>query len=105
MRQSLKALFACAALACLPARAATPFSVDASDLWFNPAEQGWGVNIAQQWDTVFLTLYVYGSDNKPVWYVASSMVGARTGGVGDVRFVGDLFSTTGPAFPARCRMG
>jgi len=100
MRQSLKALFACAALACLPARAATPFSVDASDLWFNPAEQGWGMNIAQQGDTVFLTLYVYGSDNKPVWYVASSMVGARTGGVGDVRFVGDLFSTTGPAFNA-----
>ena len=100
MRLCLSALLACAALAVLPARAATPFSVDASDLWFNPAESGWGVNVAQQGDTAFLTLYVYGADNKPTWYVASSMTGTRTGGVGDVRFTGDLFATTGPAFNA-----
>ena len=100
MRLALFALAASAVLALAPARAATPFSVDASDLWFNPAESGWGVNIAQQGDTAFLTLYVYGTDNKPAWYVASSMTGTKTGGAGDVRFVGDLFSTTGPAFNA-----
>jgi hypothetical protein len=58
------------------------------------------VNIAQQGDTAFLTLYVYGADNKPAWYVASSMAGTKTGAVGDVRFTGDLYSTTGPAFNA-----
>ncbi|HZZ94101.1 MAG TPA: hypothetical protein VFE23_16190 [Usitatibacter sp.] len=81
------------------AHAATPFSVDASDLWYNPAESGWGVNLAQQGDTVFLTLYVYGSDNKPTWYVASGMQGQKTGaGPGEVSFSGDLYATTGPAF-------
>lgn len=84
----------------LCARAATPFSVDASDLWYNPAESGWGVNIAQQGDTAFLTLYVYGADNKPTWYVASGLTGVKTGGPGDVRFTGDLFASTGPAFNA-----
>lgn len=99
MRRCLTAFLACAALAVLPAHAATPFSVDASDLWYNPSESGWGVNIAQQADTAFLTLYVYGTDNKPTWYV-STMTGTRTGGVGDLRFSGDLLSTTGPAFNA-----
>ena len=62
MRYTILALVAACALGL--AHAATPFSVDASDLWYNPAESGWGVNLAQQGDTAFLTLYVYGSDGK-----------------------------------------
>jgi len=80
------------------ARAATTFSVDASDLWYNAAESGWGVNIAQQEDIAFLTLFVYGDDNKPTWYVASAMQGVKDGTT--VTYTGDLYSTTGPAFSA-----
>ena len=100
MRLKIAALAATLAAAFTCAQAATPFSVDASDLWWNPAENGWGVNIAQQGDTAFLTLYVYGPDNKPTWYVASQMAGVKTGTVGDLHFTGDLYSTTGPAFNA-----
>jgi hypothetical protein len=78
------------------ARAATPFSVDASDLWYNGSESGWGVNIVQQGDIAFLTLYVYGDDNKPTWFVASSMQGVKDATT--VTYTGDLFATTGPAY-------
>jgi hypothetical protein len=42
-----------------------------SDLWWNPAEAGWGVNVIQQQDVLFLTFFVYGSDGKPAWYAGS----------------------------------
>jgi hypothetical protein len=80
------------------APAATPFSNDASDLWFNPAESGWGVNIAQQGDVAFLTLYTYGADGKATWFVASSMHAEKSGTT--VTYTGDLFASTGPAFNA-----
>jgi len=38
-----------------------------------PGEDGWGMNIAQQGDTLFATVFVYGSDRRPTWYVASSI--------------------------------
>jgi hypothetical protein len=99
MRHAMLAFAAACAFAFPVAHAATPFSVDASDLWFNPAESGWGVNLAQQGDTAFLTLYVYGSDGRPTWYVASAMLGQKTSSAaGDVSFSGDLYATTGPAF-------
>lgn len=57
--------------------AATTTTTDYSDLWYNaPAESqaGWGVNIAQQGEILFATLFVYGSDGTPRWYVASNVV-------------------------------
>jgi hypothetical protein len=43
---------------------------DYSDLWWNSQESGWGMNIVQQGSIVFVTLFVYGPDGKPTWYVA-----------------------------------
>lgn len=63
-----------------------------SDLWSNPNEQGWGVNIIQQQNTLFITLFVYGTDGRSRFYVASGATRTSTG------FSGDLFETTGPHF-------
>ena len=52
---------------------ATPDSIDYTDLWFVPAESGWGVNVIQQGNTLFATLFVYGSDQSPRWFVASDL--------------------------------
>jgi hypothetical protein len=41
-----------------------------SDLWLKADEPGWGVNVVQQLETAFVTLFVYGPDGKPTWYVA-----------------------------------
>ena len=41
-----------------------------SDLYYNPAESGWGINIQQHpSDKIFATWFVYGLDSKPTWYV------------------------------------
>jgi hypothetical protein len=83
----------CAALgSALPASAST-FSVDYTDLWYIPAESGWGLNLIQQNNTLFATLFVYGSDNTPRWYVASEVSGSN-----GTNFSGALYSTVGPYF-------
>jgi hypothetical protein len=55
---------------------ATTTTIDYSDLWYNaPAESqaGWGVNVAQQGEILFVTLFVYGPDGLPHWYVGSDV--------------------------------
>jgi lysyl endopeptidase len=65
------------------------------DLWWNPAESGWGVNLTHQEDIVFATLFTYGFDGRGLWLVMPEGVrsGPRT-------FSGALFRTTGPRFDA-----
>lgn len=75
----------------LPAAASTS-GVDVTDLWYNPAESGWGVNLIQQNNIVFATLFVYGNDNRATWFVASNLQGSGSG------FTGQLYQTTGPVF-------
>ncbi len=87
------ALLACAAHA-------TPISTDASDLWYNPQESGWGVSLYQQQETVFAVLFVYGPNNQPIWYVASGLQAGLTVPGGNLAFAGPLHQTTGPYFGA-----
>ena len=42
-----------------------------NDLWWVPSEPGWGMNVVQQHDVLFVTIFVYGADGKPTWYVGS----------------------------------
>jgi hypothetical protein len=64
-------------------------------LWWNPAENGWGLNISHQGNTLFGTLYTYASDGTPTWYSMSSGVKQADGS-----YLGELAATTGPAFNA-----
>ena len=87
---------AAAALAIsLPASAGTSYSIDYTDLWWNPAENGWGVNVIQQGEILFATFFIYGADNAARWYVASALTGSQTA------FSGQLYQTTGPYFGAQ----
>lgn len=65
------------------------------DLWWNPQESGWGVNLTHQGSTIFATLFTYDSAGNDLWLVASSLSKQ-----GDGSFAGALYSTTGPAFNA-----
>jgi hypothetical protein len=73
------------------------FSLNFQDLWYDAAESGWGMNLNQHGDTMFATLFVYGSDGKPQWYVMSA--GKRSTST-LLSFSGTLYRTTGPAFNA-----
>jgi hypothetical protein len=65
------------------------------DLWYNPAEPGWGVNITHQGTTLFATLFTYEANGEGVWLVMSNGTETAAG-----RFSGELYRTTGPAFNA-----
>lgn len=76
---------------------ATTFSSDTSDLWWNPNESGWGMNVIQQGPVQFITLFVYGSDGKATWFVGPDTEFQATNN-GTAVFTGALYQTTGPAF-------
>ena len=44
-----------------------------SDLWWNPAESGWGAHITLQADVAFMVLYVYDLQRQPRFFVASGL--------------------------------
>jgi len=99
MYANLRILLCALTLACLstfPARAVTG-STDYSGLWYNAAESGWGMNVMQQEQILFITLFIYGANNQPTWFVASdaSFTGASGG---DRTYTGPLYATTGTPF-------
>jgi hypothetical protein len=69
----MKRFVAAIVLAASCSSVTTSFSADLTDLWWNESESGWGVNVIQQQDTLFLTFFVYGPDNAPTWYSASDV--------------------------------
>jgi alpha-tubulin suppressor-like RCC1 family protein len=74
----------------------TAASVNYTDLWWNPAEAGWGTSISHQGATMFIVLYVYDESGRPVWYVASNCSVAAEGGSCN----GPLYRVSGSASTA-----
>src|SRR6185503_13590127 len=70
---------------------------DVTDLWWNPDESGWGVNIVQQGAIVFATFFVYDAGGRAHWYVASDMP-VKDSTASGITFAGDLYETRGPYF-------
>lgn len=71
------------------------FTSDMTDLWWNANESGWGVTATHQGEVVFLTFFVYSSDNRPTFYTASTSYVSSTG-QGSLVFSGPMYQTTGP---------
>ena len=80
---------------CVHTSASRASAINYQDLWWNPAESGWGVGITHQGDTLFATLFTYEGDGRGMWLVMPS--GARQS---DGSFSGALYRTRGPAFNA-----
>ena len=78
---------------CLPGSDNRAGSTNYQDLWWNPAESGWGINVTHQDNILFATLFTYDSSGRDLWLVMSN--GARQG---DGSYSGELYRTTGPAF-------
>jgi hypothetical protein len=80
----------------LVALLAVSFSARAAeytDVYYDAAEDGWGVFLVQSDTTQFLAFFIYGPDGKPTWYVAI-LADDGTG-----KFTGTLYATTGTYFP------
>jgi hypothetical protein len=95
--RALRALAMCIGIGAAPWAGASTVTTNFSDLWWNPAESGWGLNIAQQADVMFVTFYVYGPTNQPTWYTALlNYQGVQPDG--SVLFNGDIHQSSGPYF-------
>jgi dienelactone hydrolase len=66
---------------------------DYTDLWWNPAESGWGVSVTQHGNNLFFRIFVYDPDPRPLLFRIS-------GGTfnSPASFTGNLQLTTGPYF-------
>jgi hypothetical protein len=97
LRRIMIAFLAAAMLAPGAARAA--YTTNFSDQWFIETESGWGASVLQQWDVLFVDLFVYGPDNMPTWFTAAAYF-QSTGPAGHIVFTGDLYRTAGPYYGA-----
>ena len=90
-----KQVFGTAPATCFMTTASRAALTNYQDLWWNPAESGWGINLTHQGNIIFATLFTYEAGGRGAWYVMSA--GMRQP---DGSYVGDLYRTTGPAFNA-----
>lgn len=63
------------------------------DLWWNPAESGWGLAVAHQGSVLFTVLFSYGDDGRALWLAGPDLQRQADG-----RFSGTLYRASGPAF-------
>lgn len=61
-----------------------------TDLWWNPGESGWGLNLVHQGDILFATWFTYDADRGGLWLVMSD---ARR--QSDGSYSGTIYRTTG----------
>ena len=71
---------------------------DLGDMWWNPAESGWGIDFIQQKDVVVATLYVQGPDSKPEWYTSALRFGGLSAQTHEMTYSGDLYEATGTRY-------
>ncbi len=72
---------------------------DYTDMWWTPAESGWGLSVTQHISTnLFAAWFVYGSDGRATWYVLPSGTWADLvpGSLGT--YSGQVYKTTGPYY-------
>ena len=71
------------------------WGIDRTDLWWNPAESGWGLTLAQHGNNVFGAWFTYAPSGRPLFVV---MPGVQQQSADS--FTGTLYTTTGPAYHA-----
>jgi hypothetical protein len=65
------------------------------DLWWNPNESGWGIQIVQQADVMFATWFVYAQNGQPLWFTTV----ARPQSAGSNIWIGpEVYGVTGTFF-------
>ncbi|MGE5097896.1 MAG: c-type cytochrome [Betaproteobacteria bacterium] len=65
---------------------------DFTDLWWNDAESGWGLNLMQHASgNIFGVMYTYEAPNRPLWLVIPGGTWTST-----LTFTGAMYRVTGP---------
>lgn len=78
----------------------TPASMDSvADLYWSPAEPGWGIVVNHQSSRIFATWFAYGDDGKPLWIVMpdAPVFPQFAGAIPFPATTGDIYTARGPA--------
>ncbi|QJR16198.1 peptidoglycan DD-metalloendopeptidase family protein [Usitatibacter palustris] len=78
---------------CMATKGSRASLTNYQDLWWNPAERGWGVNITHQGQIIFATWFTYNAGGRGQWISASDVRRQPTG-----EYRGRLYRTHGVAF-------
>jgi len=57
---------------------------NATGLWYNPDESGWGLSLTEQGSTTFAAYYTYDNAGEPTWLVMSACIATPDGCAGDI---------------------
>lgn len=66
------------------------------DIWWNPSEPGWGLNIVQQDDIIVAGLYTFDATGRNMWLLMQP--GLRQSSTNSIAYQGDLNRFNGPVF-------
>jgi hypothetical protein len=69
------------------------FATNYQDIWWNPSESGWGINLTQQGSVIFATWFTYDLDGTSLWLTMTAEPTSQPGS-----YSGTLYRTSGPAF-------
>ncbi len=89
-------VFGSAAANCSTTTASRTPLTNYQDMWWNPAESGWGINLVHQDSTLFATLMTYDLAGDDLWLVMLAGIQQTDGS-----YLGDLYLVRGPAFNAQ----
>jgi hypothetical protein len=63
---------------CVYSTASRASDTNYQDLWWNPNESGWGINLTHQGNAIFATWFTYLDQGRPVWfYLIANRVSAN----------------------------
>ena len=82
--------FSSPATTCAFTTAERQYATNYQDLWWNPLESGWGINLSHQGDLLFATWFTYAADGRGQWLVGDAVRRQPTG-----EFKGRLYRTVG----------
>jgi len=98
--RAVRAAALCVAALALPSPAlASAFSTNNSDIYNATNESGWAIELVQQADVIFATIYTYDSNMLPIFYSAALFFGG-TDASGNAIWTGDLNVKKGSWFGA-----
>jgi hypothetical protein len=70
------------------------------DLWFDPQDAGWGVNIVHQGSTLFGTYYTYDAAGRPIWYAMPETRQTAAAAGNAASYYGPMVRATGSSYDA-----
>lgn len=73
---------------------------DLTDHWSDPQEPGWGIELVQQRDVIFVGLFVHGNDGRPIWYTGALAFQGLEPQTHQITYRGDLYEARATWFGA-----